>query len=70
MKTATAMELRALAAWYRDYAKRAGNPTIWDARLRTAEDLEAEAARLDAAAVQTSRQTEAPQWQAVIREVP
>jgi hypothetical protein len=59
VKPATAIELRALAAWYRDYAKRAGNPTIWDARLRTAEDLEAEAARLDAATVQTSRHAEA-----------
>jgi len=47
MKTATAIELRALAAWYREYAKRAGNPTIWDARLRTAEDLEAEAERIE-----------------------
>ena len=57
-----AIELRTLAAWYREYAKRAGNPTIWDARLRTADDLEAEAERLDAAAVQTSRKAEARQW--------
>jgi hypothetical protein len=39
--------LRALASWYRELAERSGNPAIWDARLRTAEDLEAEAARLD-----------------------
>jgi hypothetical protein len=39
--------LRELACWYREFAERSGNPTIWDARLRTAEDLEAEAARLD-----------------------
>jgi short-subunit dehydrogenase len=32
--------LRDLAVWYREYAERAGNPAIWDARLRTAEDLE------------------------------
>lgn len=39
--------LRELASWYRTFAERTGNPTIWDARLRTAEDLEAEAARID-----------------------
>lgn len=39
--------LRQLAAWYRSYAERAGNPAIWEARLLTAEDLEAEAARLE-----------------------
>ena len=42
---AEARRLRELAAWYRAYAERAGNPAIWDARLRTAEDLEAEADR-------------------------
>jgi len=36
-----------LASWYREYAERTGNPAIWDARIRTAEDLEAEAARLE-----------------------
>ena len=46
--------LRQLAAWYRDFAERSGNPTIWDARLRTAEDLETEAARLDAVAAPQS----------------
>jgi hypothetical protein len=39
--------LRALACWYRDFAERAANPAIWDARLRTAEDLEAEAAHIE-----------------------
>ena len=43
--------LRELAGWYREFAERAGNPTIWDARLRTAEDLEAEAARIEGTAV-------------------
>jgi hypothetical protein len=38
-------ELRKLAAWYREFAERAGNPTIWEARLRTAEELEAETQR-------------------------
>jgi hypothetical protein len=42
--------LRELAGWYRALAERTGNPTIWDSRLRTAEDLEAEAARLECAA--------------------
>jgi len=35
-----AQKLRDLAAWYRQFAERAGNPAIWEARLRTAEDLE------------------------------
>jgi short-subunit dehydrogenase len=41
-----AQRLRDLAAWYRAFAERAGNPAIWDARLRTAEDLEKEATSL------------------------
>ena len=32
-------QLRKLAVWYREFAERAGNPAIWEARLRTAEDL-------------------------------
>ena len=40
-------KLRELACWYRNLAERTGNPTIWDGRLRTAEDLEAEAARIE-----------------------
>jgi hypothetical protein len=28
-------KLRELAAWYREFAERAGNPAIWEARLRT-----------------------------------
>jgi hypothetical protein len=39
--------LRELACWYRGQAERTANPTIWDVRLRTAEDLEAEAMRLE-----------------------
>jgi hypothetical protein len=39
--------LRELADWYREFAERTANPTIWDARLRTAEDLEAEATRIE-----------------------
>ena len=40
-------ELRSLAAWYREFAERTGNPAIWEARLRTAEQLEAEADRAE-----------------------
>jgi hypothetical protein len=32
--------LRELAAWYRVFAEEAGNPVIWEARLRTAAELE------------------------------
>ena len=38
--------LRELAHWYRDFAERAGNPVIWEARLRTAKELEQEADRM------------------------
>ena len=40
-------ELRELAGWYREFAERAGNPAIWEARLMTARDLEREADRLE-----------------------
>ena len=40
-------KLRKLASWYRDFAERTGNPMIWEARLHTAEDLEAEANRIE-----------------------
>jgi len=40
-------ELRALAAWYREYAELAGNPTIWASRVGTAEDLERDASDLE-----------------------
>ena len=43
----SAAELRALAAWYRNYADLAGNPAIWAGRLATAEDLEREASALE-----------------------
>ena len=41
------VRLRELAAWHREQAECAGSPVIWDARLRTAEDLDMEADRLD-----------------------
>jgi hypothetical protein len=40
-------ELRALAAWYREYAEQAGSTVIWDYRLSTAEDLERKASALE-----------------------
>ena len=39
--------LKRLAAWYRGFAEQAGNPVIWEARLRTAEDLDQEAERVE-----------------------
>jgi len=42
-----AQKLRDLASWYREFAERAENPAIWDARLRTAEDLEREAGHIE-----------------------
>jgi hypothetical protein len=41
-----AERLRELAAWYREFAEKTGNPQIWAARLKHAEGLEAEAERL------------------------
>jgi phosphate uptake regulator len=40
-------ELRKLADWYRQFAERAGNPAIWEARLSTAKDLERKADHLE-----------------------
>jgi hypothetical protein len=39
-------KLYELAAWYREFAERTGNPWVWAARLRKAAALEAEARRL------------------------
>jgi hypothetical protein len=56
--------LRRLAAWYRAFAERAGNPAIWEGRLRMAEDLDAEAHRLE----QSRRGRRAGQEQIAIEE--
>jgi hypothetical protein len=40
-------KLRELASWYREFAERAGNRAVWEARLHTAEDLDAEADRIE-----------------------
>jgi predicted metalloprotease len=42
-----AQRLRELAAWYRRFATRAANPVIWESRLLMAEDLDAEANRIE-----------------------
>jgi hypothetical protein len=44
-----AQKLRELAAWYRESAERAGEPWIWEARLKRAEALEKEAEHLEMA---------------------
>ena len=41
------LKLRELASWYREFAEKTANPSIWEARLRMAEDLEQEASRLE-----------------------
>ena len=40
-------KLRELAAWYREFAEKTGNSSIWESRLRMAEDLEQEADLLE-----------------------
>jgi hypothetical protein len=48
-------KLEALAAWHRLNAEHAGSTWVWDARLRTAEDLERRAAELRAGQVRAHR---------------
>jgi hypothetical protein len=47
--------LEQIAAWHRLNAEHAGSAWIWDARLRTAEDLERQAARLRAVLLPDNR---------------
>jgi hypothetical protein len=54
--------LRELAVWYRAFAARAANPVIWESRLLTAEDLDAEASRIE--------QQQAPDEPAAIVDTP
>jgi hypothetical protein len=44
----TIERLEKLAAWHRINAERAGADWVWEARLRAAEDLERQAAKLHA----------------------
>jgi hypothetical protein len=53
--------LEGLAAWHRINASHAGAAWIWDARLRTAEDLERQAADLRAKLQFAPELTVAPQ---------
>ena len=52
--TASPRELRALAVWYREFAERTQNPIIWEARLRTAEELEMDALALESRTPQSA----------------
>jgi hypothetical protein len=52
-----ATKLRELARWYREFAERAGNPWIWEARLQLAEDLESQAAKVKVRADSARPQT-------------
>jgi len=49
---ASPQDLRALAVWYREFAERTQNPAIWEARIRTAEELETNAQALESRALQ------------------
>jgi hypothetical protein len=53
-------KLRELASWYREFAERSRNPVIWEGRLRTAEDLDAEAERIERSLAGKSRATAPP----------
>ena len=47
-------DLRRLAKWYRELAEQAGSAAIWETRLYTAEALEAETCRIEAALSQSA----------------
>ena len=55
-----ARHLRELAAWYRAFAERAGDTIIWQARLRTASELEKDANRLEETGKFTGKQVKLP----------
>jgi hypothetical protein len=48
-------QLRRLAAWYREFAERAGATWVWEARLRRADELADEATRLEKRLIETGR---------------
>lgn len=54
-------KLRQLAAWYRDFAERADNPWVWEARLQLAEDLEREAIDSEQRVAQTCDESAEPE---------
>jgi hypothetical protein len=51
---ASPQDLRALAVWYREFAERTQNPVIWEARIRTAEELELNAQTLESRELQSA----------------
>ena len=51
----TIERLERLAAWHRINAERAGALWVWEARLRTAEDLERQAAKIRAQLFDTAK---------------
>jgi len=53
-----ALSLREIAGYYLKSAEEAGNPTVWEARLRRAAKLEKEAAALEAASNSHGAQAE------------
>jgi hypothetical protein len=61
-------KLEALAAWHRLNAEHAGSTWVWDARLRTAEDLERRAAELRARQVRGNRSVRRVPGRAAPRE--
>jgi len=60
IRTNSVPKLRELARWYRDFAEQAGSSATWEARLRTAEQLDDEADALERA-----RTRKAPEEKAV-----
>jgi hypothetical protein len=56
-----AQRLRNLTAWYREFAERAGEPWIWDAQLRRADELEQETTRQDSGLTQTRQAVSPPE---------
>jgi hypothetical protein len=52
-------KLRQLAAWYREFADRAGNPWVWEARFRTAQELEAKAGQRGRRAMKSAEELRA-----------
>jgi len=50
---------RELARWYRDFAQQAGSSAIWDSRLRTSEQLDAEADRIERTRMPAAREEKA-----------
>ena len=57
----TIEKLEELAAWHRINADHAGSAWVWEARLRTAEDLERQAATIRARLAASAKPQRSPQ---------